>query len=131
MLNRLVNWFFEKFTKGYIDYPAAMQAAANAQSPNVGAVLASAAQITITSLCHKVTGTTPVTTVKIPTGYRGLVVFIPNGALPCNAGGAYVASDGVNEVIPFGVSAIGANNKAMVYFCDGLLLYPVVLTAAG
>ena len=92
-------------------------------APNWGATLASATQITITNAVHKVSGTTSVTTVKIPAGFRGAFVLVPTGAVPLTSGGTYVASDGTNEVIPFALTMTCVTNRAVLCVTDGLLIY--------
>lgn len=107
----------------FVDYPAAMGLVGTAIAPNWGATLASATQITITSAFHKVTGTTSITTVKIPAGFRGMFCLIPAGAVPLTSGGTYVASDGTYEVIPFALTQTCVTNRIAVCVTDGLLIY--------
>ncbi len=83
MLQRLLKQFLQSSEgKYFVDYPAAMNLAGSPLAPNWGATIASATQITITSAIHKVSGTTSITTVKIPTGFRGAFILVPTGAVP-------------------------------------------------
>jgi hypothetical protein len=102
----------------------------NLASPQ-GASLASAAQVVITNAIHPLTGTTQLTTVKIPTGFRGVFGFVCAAGANGATGGTYAASDGVNETIPFAVGWVSAANKLALFYTDGLKAYPLVLTAAA
>ena len=121
--DRVLELFQKLGIMRFVDYPAAMNLSGSALAPNWGAVLASATQITITSCIHKITGTTSITTVKIPTGFRGAFVLVPTGAVPLTSGGTYVASDGTNEVIPFALTMTCVTNRAVLCVTDGLLIY--------
>ena len=121
--NRILELFQKLGIMRFVDYPAALSLMGSSLAPNWGAVLASATQITITSAIHKVTGTTSVTTVKIPTGFRGAFVLVPTGAVPLTSGGTYVASDGTNEVIPFALTQTCVANRIALCVTDGLLIY--------
>jgi len=107
----------------FVDYPAASMLVGSPLAPNWGPTLASATQITITHAIHKVSGTTSITTVKIPTGLRGAFVLVPTGAVPLTSGGTYVASDGTNEVIPFALTQTCVTNRIALCVTDGLLIY--------
>jgi hypothetical protein len=118
----------------FIDYPAALNSQASAQSPNVGASIASAASLAnlITSFTTPVTGTNAMTGFRLPRGFRGLFAIVPTAAANGVTGGAIAYSaDGLTEDIPFGVGWTGAANKALLFVSDGLKCYPTVLTAAG
>lgn len=108
------------------DYPAAMNLTGSPLASNWGATLASATQIIITSAFHKVTGTVSCTSVKIPTGFRGMFILVPAAAFPVATGGVYVASDGVNEVIPWANAQTCAANEPLICVTDGLLVYAAV-----
>lgn len=108
----------------YIDYPAALNLNGTNLAPNVnGVIIASAAAITITTAISTVSGTTNVTTIKLPTGFRGMFVIIPTGALPLVSGGAYVASDGTVETIPIKVSKTGAAGVPILCISDGNFVF--------
>lgn len=126
MKNKILGWLAFLGILKFVDYPAAMSLAASPLASNWGATLASATQITITSAIHKVTGTTSCTTIKIPTGFRGMFVLVPAAAFPVATGGVYVASDGVNEVIPFANAQTCAANEPLICVTDGLLIYSAV-----
>jgi len=108
------------------DYPAAMNLAGSALASNVGASVASAATVTITSAITPVTGTAAVSLVKIPAGFRGAFVLIPAGACTTVTGGTYAGSDGVNESIPWAVAVTCVANKALLCVTDGLKVYPLL-----
>lgn len=108
------------------DYPAAMNLASSPLASNWGATLASATTMTITNAIHKVTGTTSCNLVKIPTGFRGVFIFVPAAAFPVATGGTYAPSDGVNESIPFANAQTCAANEPLICVTDGLLIYATV-----
>jgi len=108
------------------DYPAAMNLAGSSLAPNVGASVASAATITITSAITKITGTAAVSLVKIPAGFRGVFVLIAAAAFTTVTGGTYAGSDGVNESIPISVALTAVANKAILCVTDGLMIYPLL-----
>lgn len=107
----------------FVDYPAAMNLTSSFLASNWGASLASAATMTITSAIHKVTGTTQCTLVKIPTGFRGVFIFVPAAAFPTATGGTYAASDGTNESVPFASAQTCSANEPLICVTDGLLIY--------
>jgi hypothetical protein len=118
----------------FLDYPAAMNSQASAQSPNVGPVIASAASManSIVAFMTPITGTNAITGFRLPRGYRGLFVLQPTGAVNAVTGGTLAYSaDGTTEDVPIAVGFTGAANKAMLLVTDGLKCWPVVLTAAG
>lgn len=133
----LINYLKNRLLFGYMLFIAPDRTAAslaltgsNLASPQ-GASLVSAAQITITNAIHPLTGATQITTVKIPTGFRGIFGFVPAAGANGATGGVYAASDGTNETIPFALGWVGVANKLCLFYTDGLKAYPLVLTAAG
>lgn len=131
MLQKLIEFLSKSEGKyKFPDYPSALNLLSNPQAGNWGPTIASATQITISYAIHKVSGTTSITTVRIPTGFRGMFVLVPTGAVPLTQGGVYVASDGTYEVIPFALTMTCVTNRAVMCVTDGLLIYCVGVVAS-
>jgi hypothetical protein len=59
----------------------------NTQVQGVGAALASAATITISSAIHHVTGVAAISTINAPTGFSGPIWLVADGAFAITTGG--------------------------------------------
>jgi hypothetical protein len=125
MINFL-NYLFRPAIK-FVDYGATLRLQGNTQTGHInGVVIASAATITVDYAVNTVSGTTQTTLIKVPTGFRGLLLFIPQAAWPLATGGTYAASDGTYESIPLGASVTCTANKFLLLFCDGTKLWPLL-----
>lgn len=80
-----------------------------------GPTLASAATITISAPCHKLSGTTQVTTINPPyTGFTGTITLILTGAVPFATGGNIASA------------VTGVADQAVDFVYDGALWYPKI-----
>lgn len=109
------------------DYATQMQGSrgfAPAMPGIAPAIVASAAQVTIEYLITPVSGTTEITTFKIPAGFRGIFYLRPTAAFTGATGGTAVASDGTNEVVPVGLAFTAVAGKVLTMLCTGGYIYP-------
>lgn len=94
-------------------------ATSGASSVLQGADLASAATIAVTHPVHFVTGTTQVDLITVPwTGFRGVVLLIPTGAMAFTSGGTKSGNN-----IPIKVTYTGVANRPIWAYCDGDFWY--------
>lgn len=89
-------------------------------------VLASAAGVgnTINYFLTNVSGTNAMTAIKLPSGFKGMFAVIPSGAFTGATGGAW-ADDGTTATVPFGKAFTAVVQRALIFFTDGLLIYPI------
>lgn len=86
----------------------------------------------ITTFMTKMSGTAAITGFRLPRGFRGIFVVIPSGLMTGVTGGTLAYNDTTDtEDIPIALGFACAANKAALFYSNGLLVYPFVLTAAG
>lgn len=70
-----------------------------------------------------ISGTNALTTISVPSGFKGMIALRPTGAFTGATGGTW-ADDGIVTSIPIGLAFTAVVGKILYMFTDGLLFYP-------